>query len=344
MLLIIIYSLIFTLSYLGVKLFLHVSIKWNLLDVPNERSSHTNPTPRGGGLIIVLLSLFAYTVYTNFISQIFSWAYFLGAILIASISLLDDLYSISSLWRFLVHSVAAVLVVFFLGEFQHIYIPFWGLIKPGFYGQILIFLWIVWLTNAYNFMDGIDALAGMQAVTAGIGWLMIGKIVGLETTSFYGGVIAFSSLGFLIHNRYPAKIFMGDVGSAFLGYTFAVFPLLSLKETSTDTAILPVVSVLLVWLFMFDTVLTFTRRLIKREKVWQAHRSHIYQRLVLAGLSQVRVTSIYVLISLTIVILIFINLKINKYWSASVALITFGSFGLFIFSKYKERRKTFGLN
>lgn len=336
--LIIIYSLILALSYLGVKLFLHLSIKWNFLDVPNERSSHVKPTPRGGGLIIVFISLLAYGGYTSFITQNFSWAYFFGAIIIATISWLDDLYSISPLWRIVVHSIAAVLIVLFLGDFQPFEIPFVGVIKPNFYWRILIFLWIVWLTNAYNFMDGIDALAGMQAVTAGFGWLMVGKIVGLETVGFYGGVIAFSSLGFLIHNWYPAKIFMGDVGSAFLGYTFAVLPLLSFGEISEYKPNLFLVSVLLVWLFVFDSVLTLTRRLFKREKVWQAHRSHIYQRLVAAGLSQVRVTGLYVLISLTIVFLIFINLKISNFWTVSAVLIIIESLGLFIFSKIKEEK------
>ncbi|MBA3335028.1 MAG: glycosyltransferase family 4 protein [Acidobacteria bacterium] len=344
MFIIIIYFIIFAVAFLGIKLFLRLNKKWNILDVPNERSSHTRPTPRGGGLVIVLVSLLAYTIYTNFFTREFSWAYFGGAILIVSISWLDDLYSVSSLLRFIVHSIAAGLIVLYLGESQSIYIPFYGLLKSNFCPQIIIFLWIVWLTNAYNFMDGIDALAGMQAVTAGLGWLMVGKILGQETAGFYGGVIAFSSLGFLIFNRYPAKIFMGDVGSAFLGYTFAVFPFLFFRETVIDTAILPVVAILLVWLFVFDTVLTLTRRLFKREKIWQAHRSHIYQRLVAAGVSQVKVTGLYVLISLTIIILIFINLRINNFWSATIIIITIESLGLFIFSRIKERSKTPELN
>lgn len=307
------------------------------MDIPNERSSHTRPTPRGGGLIIVLVSLSAYAIYTNLHAQNFSAAYFCGAIIIASISWFDDLYSISTLWRFVVHLIAALIVVVFLGEFQSLNIPFWGAIKFGFYGKILTVLWIVWLTNAYNFMDGIDGLAGSQALTAGVGWLIAGSILGLETVGFYGGVIAFSSLGFLIHNWHPAKIFMGDVGSAFLGYTFAVIPLLSRTENWEIGSDLWIVAILLVWLFIFDTILTITRRIFKREKIWTAHRQHIYQRFVEMGLSQVKVTVLYVLISLTIVSLIIINLKVNDFRMWTLVIISSESIGLYIFSKVKEK-------
>ena len=150
-------------------------------------------------------------------------------------------------------------------------------------------------------MDGIDGIAGMQAVTAGIGWLIIGQMLGFETVAFYGGVIAFSSFGFLIHNWHPAKIFMGDVGSAFLGYTFAVLPLLTKNETADNFSLLPIIAVGLVFLFVLDTTLTFFRRILKREKIWQAHRSHIYQQLVISGFSHRSVTLFYGFISFVIV-------------------------------------------
>jgi UDP-N-acetylmuramyl pentapeptide phosphotransferase/UDP-N-acetylglucosamine-1-phosphate transferase len=156
------------------------------------------------------------------------------------------------------------------------------------------------MTNAYNFMDGIDGIAGMQAVTAGIGWLAIGNLLGMSSTGFYGGVIAFSSLGFLIHNWQPAKIFMGDVGSAFLGYSFAVLPFLSIQEWNENVInklYLPIITVLLVWLFVFDTIFTFMRRIFNGEKVWEAHRGHIYQRLVIEGFSHRSTTILYGLFS-----------------------------------------------
>ena len=186
-------------------------------------------------------------------------------------------------------------------------------INAGLFGAVLTFLWIVWLTNAYNFMDGIDGIAGTQALTAGIGWFVIGGISDFPLTGFYGGIIAFSTLGFLVLNWQPAKIFMGDVGSAFLGFTFAVMPLLARREfnlttkNSSDCSNLWVLGIVLVWLFVFDTVFTFIRRAVKKEKVWEAHRSHLYQRLVIKGFSHQTVTIIYGLISaLTIFATVFL--------------------------------------
>jgi UDP-N-acetylmuramyl pentapeptide phosphotransferase/UDP-N-acetylglucosamine-1-phosphate transferase len=177
------------------------------------------------------------------------------------------------------------------------------------FGSIATFFWIVWLTNAFNFMDGIDGLAGMQAVAAGIGWLVVGKISGFESVSVLGGILAFSSLGFLLQNWHPAKVFMGDVGSAFLGFSFAVLPLIAEREAANDNStlsFLPLISVSVVWLFLFDTISTFSRRLLKGEKVWQAHREHIYQKLVISGYTHRFVSVLYGATSvLTIIYLIY---------------------------------------
>ncbi len=295
--------LVFIITYVGVEIFYRWSLQRKLLDIPNERSSHTTPTVRGGGLIIVLICLTAYTLYTFFVTENFQWSYLIGASLIALISWLDDLYSISFGWRFLVHTLSASIIILTIGHFQAIYAPFFGKINFGLAGAVVTFLWIVWMTNAYNFMDGIDGIAGMQAVTAGIGWLAIGNLFDMSSTSFYGGVIAFSSLGFLIHNWQPAKIFMGDVGSAFLGYSFAVLPFLSIQEWDENIInqlYLPIIAVLLVWFFVFDTIFTFLRRIFKGEKVWVAHRGHIYQKLVIEGFSHQATTILYGLFSFLI--------------------------------------------
>ena len=139
-------------------------------------------------------------------------------------------------------------------------------------------------------MDGIDGISGVQAVTAGIGWLLIGYLVGFPNVYFYGGVLAFSSLGFLFHNWPPAKIFLGDVGSAFLGFSFAAMPFLGRKRAFGQGGAVTVFAVLLVWFFVFDTLLTFFSRLMKRQKVWEPHREHLYQKLIISGLSHQRVS------------------------------------------------------
>ncbi len=290
---IIIFLVVFILSYFGVEKFRQWSLDKQIVDVPNQRSSHAAPKPRGGGLIFVSIALFFYAVLTLFFRGNFEWSYFVGALLVALVSWIDDLFSISFLIRFAVHTFAASIVIWDIGFFREIYLPFFGQTNFGILGAVLTLFWIIWLTNAYNFMDGIDGIAGMQAVTAGLGWFFVGKILGVDELSIYGGILAFSCLGFLIHNWDPARIFMGDVGSAFLGFTFAVLPLLGKRNNYEFSLILPVIAVLLLWLFVFDSVLTFFRRLFKKHKVWEAHREHIYQKLVIKGYSHKFVTILY---------------------------------------------------
>lgn len=326
---IILYTFVLTVTYFGVRYFRFWSLQKKLLDVPNERSSHKTPTPRGGGLVVVAVSLLAYLIYTRIAEKDFSGSYLAAAFLIALVSWLDDVLTISFVWRFLVHTLSAVLIIFFQGYFREVYIPFVGGMDLGIGGAILTFLWIVWLTNAFNFMDGIDGLAGLQAVITGIGWLFIGKLQGFPETSALGGILAFASLAFLFQNWHPAKIFMGDVGSAFLGFSFAVMPLLAKNELGEQRLIspfLPLIAGFLVWLFLFDTVFTFARRVFNREKVWKAHRSHIYQKLVIAGYRHSAVSLIYGGISfLTMVFLIYaLSQSINS-WGILYFLIALQS-------------------
>ncbi|HEY0427866.1 MAG TPA: glycosyltransferase family 4 protein [Pyrinomonadaceae bacterium] len=315
------YIAAFFLTYVGVEIFRRWSLKRNIFDIPNERSSHTEPTPRGGGLIIDVVCLSIFLIYCLVFQIDLYWSYFAGALILVLISWLDDLFSVPVVWRFLCHSLAAALVVWSLGFWETVYIPFYGAFYLGQIGLIITFFWIVWMINAYNFMDGIDGIAGTQALTAGIGWLIVGMLLGSEHTGFYGGVLAFSSLGFLIHNWSPAKIFMGDVGSAFLGYTFAVLPLLALKEGNAKEFLLPVIAVSAVLLFVFDSLFTLFKRLLKREKIWQAHREHIYQRLIIAGFSHKFVTALYGIFSIFFLLLLIFWIEKRGFYTDFVFLI-----------------------
>ena len=340
-LLILTYFISFGATYTGILLFIRWSLRRNLFDVPNERSSHTVPTPRGGGLIIVIVCLTAYTVSTIFLKGSFSWCYLLGAFLVAAVSWLDDLYKVSVIWRFFIHALSASLVIYGLGYFDAMHIPPVGSFSVGAFGIILTFLWIVWLTNAYNFMDGIDGIAGIQSVTAGFGWYLAGNLLGLPNSGFYGGVIACASLGFLILNWQPAKIFMGDVGSAFLGYTFAVLPLLAKSElgtTSENDRILFPTALLLVWLFAFDTLWTFGRRVLNREKVWEAHRGHLYQKYVINGLSHGFVSGLYAIISICNVLAVILSLMYPGGASFILILVFLQSAGLILGLYFLKKR------
>jgi UDP-N-acetylmuramyl pentapeptide phosphotransferase/UDP-N-acetylglucosamine-1-phosphate transferase len=144
-------------------------------------------------------------------------------------------------------------------------------------------------------------------------------------------------LGFLVHNWHPARIFLGDVGSAFLGFTFAVIPLLAGAEHSGKSAPLPLIGVLLVWLFVFDTGLTFFSRLIRRQKVWTPHREHLYQRLIISGFSHSAVSLLYGVLSITIVLSLILAMALRGHFEMILlALIVVETVGLVIFASTRK--------
>ena len=264
-----------------------------LLDIPNARSSHTRPTPRGGGLGIVIGVLVG--AWSLFATQIISMplleiaAISLGAGIVALIGWLDDIGRLPYRIRLVVQAISSAIILAAIGYFHTITVPFAGDIYLYSIGIPFTLLWIMGLTNAYNFMDGIDGIAGGQAVVAGLGWVIIGFMGEQSFVGLVGVLLAASSLGFLFHNWPPARIFMGDVGSAFIGFTLAVLPLLASQKNPR----LMVAGMLLLWPFLFDTTFTLVRRLLNKENIFVAHRSHIYQRLVIAGYSHRFVTLIY---------------------------------------------------
>lgn len=331
---------VFVLSYCGVAGLRHWAEKRQILDIPNERSSHTRPTPRGGGLVIVILSTAGF---------IFAWlrdpttsptpliAYLAGAWLIAGVSWLDDMGSLPNRLRFAAHSLGAIFVILTFDYWRFVNIPFAGPFDLGWLMLPITFVWIVGLTNAYNFMDGIDGIAGGQAVAAGIGWAVLGWLTGQPLVSILGLLLAATNLGFLGHNWPPARIFMGDVGSAFLGYTFAVLPVIAAQHNPR----LAVAGVLLIWPFVFDSVFTFLRRLRRRENVFAAHRSHLYQRLVIAGYSHRTVTLLYIGLAVAGAILALLwTLDVAGSGLAVVLSIPVLSLGLWTYVVYSEHRRT----
>jgi UDP-N-acetylmuramyl pentapeptide phosphotransferase/UDP-N-acetylglucosamine-1-phosphate transferase len=169
---------------------------------------------------------------------------------------------------------------------------------PVWLGIVFTIVWIVGLTNVYNFMDGIDGIAAVQGVVAGLAWAVAGVWLGSGVIWEFGLVLMGACFGFVLFNWAPARIFMGDVGSTFLGFTFAVLPLLLVRElprltNAVPPGIVPGFAVLVVWPFVGDGLLTFFLRTFRGERVWQAHRSHLYQRLVQTGWSHARVSLLY---------------------------------------------------
>lgn len=272
-------------------------VQKGIMDIPNERSSHHQVTPRGGGLVIVALTLGAWLIdaVANRSASPLWWAAWAGALVVAVTGWLDDIRHLSSTLRLSIHALAALLGIVGAGVWERLAFPPLGSVPLGWLSYPMTVLWIVGLVNAYNFMDGIDGLAGVQAIIAGGGWFVLGLLWAQRSTALLGLILACASLGFLFHNWHPARIFMGDVASGFLGYMFAILPLLSQREQPETASLLP--GILLVWPFLFDTILTFLRRLKNGENVLTAHRSHLYQRLVIRGLRHPVVTVLYAVLA-----------------------------------------------
>ena len=334
----------FGISCWGVAVLRRWAEQREILDMPNERSSHTNPTPHVGGLAIVVVTLSGWLVY-NWTSADY-WPilpYVIGAFVIAAISWLDDLKSLPTTVRLSVHGVAAGLAILSFGYWHTASVPLFSRIGLGWIGLPITFMWIVGLTNAYNFMDGVDGIAGLQAVVVGFGWVLLGWYGRQPHLSAMGMLIAGASLGFLVHNWPPARVFMGDVGSAFLGYTFAVLPLMTAHVPDGD-ARLALVGVLLLLPFVFDAGFTFLRRALRRENVFSPHRSHLYQRLVIAGQSHRFVTLLYAVMALVGAALgLAWWLKVAGSMIAIVTLMPVTCFMLWVYVNYRERKMGTGV-
>ena len=294
---IVIFIFLALIAYSGVFLIRRWVVRDQLLDHPNDRSMHSTPIPRGGGLAIVLVVLAAAILSANETDLTHSLIYIVCGAVIAWMGWWDDIKSLSHKVRFAVQSIVAIISIMGMGYFKSVTIPLIGELQLGAVGIVITFFWIVGLTNAYNFMDGIDGMAGGVGLAAGLGWMSLSYASGHWGNSFAFWIalsITAGCLGFLGHNWPPAKIFMGDVASTFLGYSFAVLSLLS-ADKGGDALML---GTLLMWVFIMDAGLTFIRRLIKGEKVFSAHRSHLFQRLVIGGYTHSTVSSLYVVLTL----------------------------------------------
>lgn len=269
------YTGIFLLALLGTRFLIRFLASKGVMDMPNQRSSHQIPTPRGGGIVIVLTmtGLMAFLLVKG--GAPFSWLCLTALLLIALINLLDDKLSLPVLFRLTVQLIAAGIIVYDAGPVRYLPLPAPLDIPVDSWGYPLSILWLLGLMNIYNFLDGIDGYAGTQTVIASIG---IGLLFPEFQALCFG--IAAATLGFLVFNWHPARIFMGDTGSATMGFFFAVLPFYS-STVHTHDAILT--TGILLWFFVADGVFTIIRRLIKKEKIWLPHRSHLYQRLVIAG-------------------------------------------------------------
>lgn len=263
-----------------------------IMDIPNHRSMHSVATPKSGGIAIVATFLLGSILIYRFasvarIAPNYFFTFLGGGIALAAVSLFDDIKQKSFLAKLGAQALCAVAVCSSGLILVNMNLPGVGAIELGRLGYVITLFWIIGLTNAYNFMDGMDGLVG------GVGFIAASFLcaLALHENSAYvymtSYVLAAGLAGFLVFNFPPAKIFMGDVGSAFVGYAFAVLALIaaSFDQSHLSFYVVP----LLLFQILFDTSFTLVRRLLKREKIYEPHRTHLYQLAAALGYSQKRI-------------------------------------------------------
>jgi UDP-N-acetylmuramyl pentapeptide phosphotransferase/UDP-N-acetylglucosamine-1-phosphate transferase len=234
-----------------------------VLDEPNARSLHVTPVPRTGGLA-VLAGMASAVAFIH--AEL--WLPVVLALALAAVSLYDDVRGLPRRLRFAAHFAAAAILVWYVLSPMH---PL---------EMLLLVLAVIWITNLYNFMDGADGVAGGMALIGFATYAIAAWLAGEAALATLCAAIAAAALGFLIHNFHPARIFLGDVGSIPLGFLAAALGIVGWRQDSWPLWF----PVLVFGPFNADATVTFLRRLVRREKVWEAHREHYYQRIVRMGL------------------------------------------------------------
>ena len=257
--------------------------RW-LADHPNERSLHERPVSRAGGIAIVAGLVAGLAIVALAEAPVTGpgtgWV-LAGALAVASVSFADDLRRVSPAIRIVLHLAAAVCVVLADLSAERIVLPGTALELGAPAGALFTVLFVAWMVNLYNFMDGMDGFAG--GMTA-IGFTTLAVLCALQDAAGLAAaslVVAAASLGFLLFNFPPARLFMGDLGSSLLGYLCAVMALSAERSASVPLWI----PVLVFSPFIVDASVTLARRIVAGERPWRAHRSHFYQRLVRLGWS-----------------------------------------------------------
>lgn len=285
-----------------------------ILDYPNERSSHARPTPRGGGIAVVAVLIPSWALIQYCMpSAAQIWPAVVGIVALAALSWLDDLYSLSAGLRIVCHALVVAGALMLLPDGA---LVFQGLLPPLLDRIAAALVWI-WFINLFNFMDGIDGISGVETLAIGLGLAAVASLTGsaaLQADAFLGLAIAGTALGFLVWNWHPAKLFLGDVGSVPLGFALGWLLL--------NTAIAGhwAAALILPLYYLADATITISRRALRGEKIWQAHREHYYQRATQLGRSHATVSGAIALANIALIVLALIA-EIGSALTTFVALL-----------------------
>lgn len=286
---------VFIVSFSVTGLARRYALRFSVVDIPNQRSSHQVPTPRGGGLgvAVALLGAVGYLLLTGVMPRSLGFALLGGGAAVSVVGWWDDHRPLPAWFRLLLQTGAAVWALYFLGGLPEVDfgIAVW---RGGMASSFLGLVAMVWLINLYNFMDGSDGLAGVQAIwSATVGAVLFLTQGQLELAQF-SYLLALACLGFLCWNWPPARIFLGDIGSYLIGYALAVLAVSGERTGSVPALVWSILLAPFVW----DATATLVYRGLKGERWYDAHRSHAYQLLIQGGWSHRRVVWLYLSINL----------------------------------------------
>lgn len=284
---------VFVLTAVLVDTMIVLAARWRLVDLPNRRSAHALPTARGGGVAIVGVTVLAA------VAVILRWppdalkvvcGVCIPSLAIAAVGIADDVRPLDAKLRLAIQVGVAVAMTAVLGPIGAIEVPGLPTIDLGPAGWPLTILWIVGMTNAFNFMDGSDGMAATAAVVGGMGLATLGLVTGCNMPLLLAAFVAAAAGGFLVFNWQPARIFMGDVGSAFLGTFLAAIPLV-FPESRRPAVLVP--AVLCIWPAIFDPFVTVIRRIAAGANPLVPHREFFFHRLVRSGTTHAAVALLY---------------------------------------------------
>lgn len=314
-------AIIFSFIAFSLTYFMRVyALKKNIIDNPNERSSHSIPTPRGGGVAVVCSYLLGLSllIYTQQLTMHLGLTLLFAGFVIALLGFLDDHGHINSMLRLAIHFLVAIAVVISLGGFADIQV-FNGF-ELGFIANIIAVLFLVWLLNLYNFMDGINGIASVEAITTTISMAIIYVLLNTSLNSDILWLLAACVFGFLLWNFPKAKIFMGDACSGFLGLILGILALIALKENSA----LFCAWIICLGVFIVDATYTLIKRVLNGYKMYDAHRSHTYQIISRKCGSHTLVTLMVLIINLLWLLPIaYITVKLNFSYPELAVLIAY---------------------
>lgn len=275
----------------------HYALRTNLVDVPNQRSSHQHTTARGGGIAIVIVWFIGLGLlsYWQLVSRALFITLFAGGSLVALVGYLDDRYQLSARWRVMAHLGAATIAVYSLGGLTQLNLGAWHIHLHELAYPVGI-IGTVWAINLYNFMDGIDGLACGEAVFTCLAILLLSSQP--SELTYLCTLFAAVNAGFLVWNWPPAKIFMGDISSSLIGFNFAAFLLAGNANQTVPT----LVWIILLAVFIADSTYTLARRVWQGEPWYLPHRTHAFQRLLQRGYSHLFVTGTILIFSIVVLL------------------------------------------